>query len=73
MELSIKTKKWYNMSKKYEKKIQALKDRKEEHKHDKKKHTPVLNGSNIKKKSVQKQKKALQDLKKKVEKSKKIW
>ncbi|MFX1393217.1 MAG: hypothetical protein ACFFAH_06525 [Promethearchaeota archaeon] len=60
------------MSKKYEKKIQAAKQRKIEHGHEEKK-SSIIDVRNIKKQSTKEQKKALNNIKKKMDKSRKIW
>ncbi len=59
------------MSKKYEKKIKTLKNKKEDKRLTRK--SPMADGRVFKSKSIKKQKKMLQDLKKKMERSKKIW
>ena len=63
------------MSKKYENRVKELDERKRERDHDqlKEKQSPVVDGSSISRQSVGKQKKALKDIKKKMDKSRKIW
>lgn len=60
------------MSKKYEKKIQAVKERKIKHGHEEKK-SSIIDVRNIKKQSTREKKKALNNIKKKMDKSRKIW
>ena len=60
------------MSKKYEKKIQAAKERKIKDNHEEKK-SSIIDVRNIKKQSTKEQKKALNNIKKKMDKSRKIW
>ncbi len=65
------------MSKKYEKRVKILdekeQNRKADHDHYTEKHSSTTNGGNINRKSVSKQKKALKDIKKSMDKSRKIW
>lgn len=61
------------MSKKYENRVKELEDRKQEKDQLKEKKSPVIDGSSISRRSVGKQKKALSDIKKKMDKSRKIW
>ena len=58
------------MSKKYERKIECLKEHKQDKKH---KHHPTKKRSDIRNRKPNEQKKAYKDFQKKLEKSKKIW
>ncbi len=59
------------MSKKYEKRLKTLKNKKEDKRSTRK--SPIVDGRSIKNLSIKKQKKILQDLKKKMDKSNRIW
>ncbi|HEA70544.1 hypothetical protein LCGC14_0928780 [marine sediment metagenome] len=59
------------MSKKYEKKIKTLKNKKEDKRLTRK--SPVIDGRIFKSQSMKKQKKFLKDLKKKMDRSNRIW
>ncbi|HEC40540.1 hypothetical protein LCGC14_0901990 [marine sediment metagenome] len=59
------------MSKKYEKKLKILKNRKEDKRSARR--SPMADGRIFKSQSIKKQKKDLRDLKKKMERSKRIW
>ncbi len=61
------------MSKKYEKKIKAMKEKKEEHSHDKDKRSSEIDVRNVSQLSVKKQKRDLKNIKKKIDKSSDIW
>jgi hypothetical protein len=59
------------MSKKYEKRLKTLKNKKEDKRSTRK--SPNVDGRNLKSLSINKQKKILQDLKKKMDRSNRIW
>ena len=59
------------MSKKYEKKIKTLKNKKEDKRLTRK--SQVIDGRIFKSQSMKKQKKFLKDLKKKMDRSNRIW
>lgn len=59
------------MSKKYEKKLQTLKNKKEDKRLTRR--SPIVDGRNLKNLSINKQKKILKDLKKKMDRSNRIW
>ena len=59
------------MSKKYEKKLQTLKNKKKDKRLTRK--SPMLDSKNFKNLSINKQKKALKDLKKRMDRSNRIW
>ncbi len=59
------------MSKKYEKKLETLKNKKKDKSLTRK--SPMIDGKNLKNLSINKQKKFLKDLKKKMDRSRQIW
>ena len=59
------------MSKKYEKKLETLKNKKKDKRLTRK--SPMIDGRNLKSLSINKQKKFLKDFKKKMDGSSQIW